>query len=516
MKIRTNITVDLWNPSVPPYVNVKQGDSQREIAVTLTAGGNEINPEVIPDIYIKKPDGTLIYNSCTLEGATIVIPLTAQSLAAAGEAKAELQMTYGDGVLSTPIFNLTILPTNIDDQAVESTNEFGALQTALQEVEELKENGLKGDAATIQIGTVTTGAEGSDASVTNSGTAGDAILDFVIPRGNTGNGINSESAAVEYQQSDSGTEIPSGTWSQNIPEVANGSYLWTRTTIPYTDGNSTVSYSVSKMGETGPVGSTEANMDMVVTYDTPADYTAPASGDALNTWLGKATRGLSNLFSSLASKLDSSKVLSETQWNTGTVAERGYLADAKDILDEFGKVNTDIAGKQPTITGGASSIASSDLSASRALVSDVSGKVAVSTVTAAELGYLGGVTSGIQTQLNGKQPSLTYTTGQGTRNTGNTSNGSLGCRKYGRQVTVDINLSITNFEIGTLLGQLPSGFRPVADTYEFIAFCASNTTKDAFLGLKVQANGNIYIGMSIGSHSSGDWYHAFPCFISAN
>ncbi len=419
MKIRTNITVDLWNPSVPPYVNVKQGDSQREIAVTLTAGGNEINPEVIPDIYIKKPDGTLIYNSCTLEGATIVIPLTAQSLAAAGEAKAELQMTYGDGVLSTPIFNLTILPTNIDDQAVESTNEFGALQTALQEVEELKENGLKGDAATIQIGTVTTGAEGSDASVTNSGTAGDAILDFVIPRGNTGNGINSESAAVEYQQSDSGTEIPSGTWSQNIPEVANGSYLWTRTTIPYTDGNSTVSYSVSKMGETGPAGSTEANMDMVVTYDTPADYTAPASGDALNTWLGKATRGLSNLFSSLASKLDSSKVLSETQWNTGTVAERGYLADAKDILDEFAQLNTDKAnashthtiaqvsnlqstlnGKQATISGGASTITSSNLTANRALVSNGSGKVAVSAVTATELGYLDGTTGNVQAQLN--------------------------------------------------------------------------------------------------------------------
>src|SRR5690606_37048416 len=39
---------------------------------------------------------------------------------------------------------------------------------------------------------------------------------------------------------------------------------------------------------------------------------------------------------------------------------------------------------------------------SRALVSDGSGKVAVSSVTATQLGYVAGVTSSIQTQLNSK------------------------------------------------------------------------------------------------------------------
>lgn len=52
-------------------------------------------------------------------------------------------------------------------------------------------------AATVQVGTTTTGPAGSSASVTNSGTEYDAILDFVIPRGDTGeigekgNGITS-------------------------------------------------------------------------------------------------------------------------------------------------------------------------------------------------------------------------------------------------------------------------------------------------------------------------------------
>lgn len=53
-------------------------------------------------------------------------------------------------------------------------------------------------------------------------------------------------------------------------------------------------------------------------------------------------------------------------------------------------------------TGGASTIATSNLTASRALISNSSGKVAVSAVTSTELGYLDGVTSNVQTQLNSK------------------------------------------------------------------------------------------------------------------
>lgn len=57
---------------------------------------------------------------------------------------------------------------------------------------------------------------------------------------------------------------------------------------------------------------------------------------------------------------------------------------------------------QAPITGGASTITSSNLTANKALVSNSSGKVAVSSVTLSELGYVSGVTSNIQTQLNNK------------------------------------------------------------------------------------------------------------------
>jgi hypothetical protein len=60
------------------------------------------------------------------------------------------------------------------------------------------------------------------------------------------------------------------------------------------------------------------------------------------------------------------------------------------------------ASKQDVITGAATTITDDNLTASRALVSDGSGKVAVSDVTSTELGYLDGVTSAVQTQLNAK------------------------------------------------------------------------------------------------------------------
>jgi len=47
-------------------------------------------------------------------------------------------------------------------------------------------SGATGSAATVQIGTVTTGAAGTSASVTNSGTAQAAVLNFTIPQGATG------------------------------------------------------------------------------------------------------------------------------------------------------------------------------------------------------------------------------------------------------------------------------------------------------------------------------------------
>jgi len=74
-----------------------------------------------------------------------------------------------------------------------------------------------------------------------------------------------------------------------------------------------------------------------------------------------------------------------------------------------GHLDTQLATKQNTITGAATSITTADLTSDRVLVADAFGKVGVSSVTTTELGYVGGVTGPIQTQLDGKQADLGYT-----------------------------------------------------------------------------------------------------------
>jgi hypothetical protein len=65
-------------------------------------------------------------------------------------------------------------------------------------------------------------------------------------------------------------------------------------------------------------------------------------------------------------------------------------------------IQTQIDSKQATITGSATTIDTESLTASRAVISNSSSKIAVSTVTDTELGYVSGVTSAIQTQLGTK------------------------------------------------------------------------------------------------------------------
>lgn len=55
----------------------------------------------------------------------------------------------------------------------------------------------------------------------------------------------------EYQVSSSGSDIPTGSWSQTIPTVPQGQYLWTKTTISFSSGNPMVIYTATRYGMDG-------------------------------------------------------------------------------------------------------------------------------------------------------------------------------------------------------------------------------------------------------------------------
>lgn len=70
-------------------------------------------------------------------------------------------------------------------------------------------------------------------------------------KGDTGAAATVTGTTVEYMVSDSGTIVPSGSWSTVIPTVPQGKYLWTKVTTTFNTGSPAVSYSVTRMGIDG-------------------------------------------------------------------------------------------------------------------------------------------------------------------------------------------------------------------------------------------------------------------------
>ena len=94
----------------------------------------------------------------------------------------------------------------------------------------------------------------------------------------------------------------------------------------------------------------------------------------------------------------------------GKVAVSGITSIELNRLDGVtSNVQNQLNDKQATITGAASTIDDTDLTASRALLSNTDGKVAVSAITSAELGRLDGVTSNVQIQIDAKAPKASPT-----------------------------------------------------------------------------------------------------------
>jgi len=85
--------------------------------------------------------------------------------------------------------------------------------------------GDKGDAATVSVGTVTTGAAGSSATITNSGSTQDAVLNFTIPKGDQGEpavGIENYVTVEATAQTAAATDVLPATGSADtLYRVAN-------------------------------------------------------------------------------------------------------------------------------------------------------------------------------------------------------------------------------------------------------------------------------------------------------
>lgn len=114
-------------------------------------------------------------------------------------------------------------------------------------------------------------------------------------KGNQGDPPSITTQSNEYQVGTSGTNVPTGAWSASIPVVPQGDFLWTKTTIQFSNSEPIVMYAVSRDGIDGsgvasdtaalPLASTASagtsgnlsRSDHVHPYPTPANIGAVPS-----------------------------------------------------------------------------------------------------------------------------------------------------------------------------------------------------------------------------------------------
>ena len=152
-----------------------------------------------------------------------------------------------------------------------------------------------------------------------------------------GTSVTIISKSVTYQISASGTETPTGSWSDKVVATTDTKpYLWTRTIVVYSDTNSTTSYSVSYRGKDGSPGKDAVNINLSpseLVYNADKDGNISSTQFNNNTSTVSATRGgkAVSCSTSIVSKdnceaaIISSNVIKITKITTESVATGKYV-----------------------------------------------------------------------------------------------------------------------------------------------------------------------------------------------
>lgn len=138
-KMVTNITMEMSGDIKKYMVSAVQGDrATRCVLVKLVNNGE---PYMIPDgaraiVNIKKPDGKFVYNQCTYSGNEVTIDLTSQALAASGTAYCNVEIRTADDtqIITSATFEIEIETTQRSDSAIESSNEFTAIEVKVHDL----------------------------------------------------------------------------------------------------------------------------------------------------------------------------------------------------------------------------------------------------------------------------------------------------------------------------------------------------------------------------------------------
>lgn len=197
--------------------------------------------------FTAKPDGNAVYGSAVISGNDVTIDVTQQMFIVLGMSMLQVEIKEGEETLTTFIQPVMVTPnlkagdlpestTDIEflDEAIEQAQEAvkdaqqaiadantaisgantaaesanSAAQNANNAAEELQDKVDAGDfTASVQVGTTTTLNPGQDATVSNSGTNKDAVLNFGIPKGDPGTAATIQVGTTQTVQPEANAEV---------------------------------------------------------------------------------------------------------------------------------------------------------------------------------------------------------------------------------------------------------------------------------------------------------------------
>ena len=99
------------------------------------------------------------------------------------------------------------------------------------------------------------------------------------------------STTITYAKHTNGTTPPTSGWSEAVPAVPAGQYLWSKTVVKYSDGKSTTTYTVARSGTNGTPGTSVTVKSTSVKYAVTATASQPADSAFTNDKIPALTPG---------------------------------------------------------------------------------------------------------------------------------------------------------------------------------------------------------------------------------
>ena len=207
-----------WQQPLGEIRVIQEEADGRELRIYLYDNGSPLDlTGKTVSVYIQKPDNTMIYNSCEVEGNQATVTLTLQMMAVSGLTKlCELQIIDTDNhTLKVTLPPLRIIKSNYDG-AIESTDEFSRLAETLNEANNA--TGIASEAAdkaNEAAQSANTAAQAANTAAQSANTAADAAT-------SAAESANSQAQAAQTQAAYAKTQGDyAKTQGENAEEIYN-------------------------------------------------------------------------------------------------------------------------------------------------------------------------------------------------------------------------------------------------------------------------------------------------------